>query len=378
MMKNALIVANLAGFASFLLNDMTILQDMGYNVVFAANANKLEWSDTKEKLDEKKINFVQIDFDSKNPFCKQNYIAYKQIKCLLTLKHYDLVHCHTPIAGFVTRLAANQYRKKNMHVIYTTHGFAFTSISSKKSWLFYYSLEKFFSRFCDAIITINQEDYENAKKMHCKKVYCINGVGVDTNKYHNIEINRDSYRKSIGIDKDEILVLSVGELSIRKNHRIIIEALAKVANKENYVYVICGNGINGGTGDELKKLANDTGVKLNMLGFRYDIPEITKCSDIGAIPSTREGLGLAGIQSLAAGVPVVGSDVQGIRDYIRNGENGYLCSPFKSEDFASAIEKLSCQEVRISMREKCYEIAKSFDISTSYAQMNKIYLSLLE
>ena len=65
-----------------------------------------------------------------------------------------------------------------------------------------------------------------------------------------------------------------------------------------------------------------------------DIPEITAISDIGVIPSIREGLGLAGVQSLAAGVPVIGSSVQGIKDYIVDGKDGYLCAPFDDTAFA--------------------------------------------
>ena len=378
-MKNVLIVANLAGFASFLLNDMKTLQEMGYQITFAANSNKLEWSDTKEKLDERGITFIQIDFDSKNPFSKQNLIAYKQIRQLLKLNHYDLIHCHTPIAGLITRLAANKYRRKNTKVIYTTHGFAFTSNSSKKSWFIFYNLEKFGSRFCDAMITINLEDFQNAKRMHCRQVYYIHGVGVDTSKYREVQIDRDAYRKSIGVDEGKVMILSVGELSVRKNHRIIIEAISKLPDKEKFIYVVCGNGINGGTKQLLKELANQNKVNLKLLGFRHDIPEITYCSDVGAIPSLREGLGLAGVQSLAAGVPIVGSDVQGIRDYVQNKGTGYLCAADDANGFASAILKLSqVDEVeKRKMQSQCYEVASQFDTAVSRQEMVQIYKKVL-
>ena len=118
-------------------------------------------------------------------------------------------------------------------------------------------------------------------------------------------------------------MLSVGELSYRKNHQIIIEALSKALLGKKYVYVICGNGVDGGTGEVLRQKAEKSKVRLILLGFRHDIPQIIHCSDVGAIPSVREGLGLARIQSLAAGVPLVGTDVQGIKDYIVDGETEY-------------------------------------------------------
>lgn len=77
----------------------------------------------------------------------------------LKTNKYDLIHCHTPIVGILTRMAARKYRKTGTTVIYTTHGFTFTDKSSKKNWIVYFTAEKLMSRFCDAIITINHEDY---------------------------------------------------------------------------------------------------------------------------------------------------------------------------------------------------------------------------
>lgn len=377
-MKRALIVANLAGFASFLLNDMDTLRNMGYLIDYAANTVVLPWDDTKAELEKRNVQIMQVDFDSKNPFAKKNVHAYQQLKAIVNQGKYDIIHCHTPIAGLLTRLAAKQSRKKGTKVIYTTHGFSFTSRSSLKTKLVYQTIEKIGARFSDAIITINREDYEAAKKMPCKKVHYIHGVGVDTERYENVEINKGDYRKKLGVDDDEILVLSVGELSHRKNHQIIIEALSKAPLGKKYVYVICGNGVDGGTGKELRRKAEESKVRLILLGFRHDIPQIMHCSDVGAIPSVREGLGLAGIQSLAAGVPLVGTDVQGIKDYIINGETGYLCDAFDAEGFLQAIEKLSEQtnDERAKMKKRCVLMSKNFDIEISADEMREIYKSM--
>lgn len=121
MAKNALMVANLAGFASFLIHDIEILIGKGYTVTFAANAYKLEWADTKEKLDRLGVKFIQLNFDSTNPMAKSNFKAYKELKELLKQESFQLIHCHTPIAGIFTRLAARSYRRKGTKVIYTTH-----------------------------------------------------------------------------------------------------------------------------------------------------------------------------------------------------------------------------------------------------------------
>ena len=380
MMKKALIVANLAGFASFLLQDIDTLQGLGYEVSYAANADKLAWEGTKVQLDKRNVAFHQVDFDSKNPFSSENIKAYRQIVKLLKEGQYDLVQCHTPIAGMVVRVAANKYRKKGTKVIYTTHGFAFSGSASGKTKLVYKTCESFCSRFCDAIITINREDFASAKKLHAPKTFYIHGVGVDTAQYRDVLINREEYRANIGVAPDEIMVLSVGELSERKNHRIVIDALSRIKTENKYAYVICGNGINGGTGMQLAQMAQEKNVRLLLLGFRNDIPQITKCSDVGVIPSIREGLGLAGVQSLAAGIPVVGTDVQGIRDYVDPGKTGYLCDAFDAVGFAEAIEKLANAnaEERKRMEQCCYDMAQQFDIQISREEMKAIYKELLQ
>lgn len=380
--KHALIVVNLTGFLCFLWNDIKLLARKGYTVSVAANGKMKDgtWAVEIPKLNQMGIDFYHIDFDTKSPASKQNRSAYKQLKDVLNKTNYDVVHCHTPIAGLITRIATMKYRKKGMKVIYTTHGFTFTDRSDKKTWFVYYNIEKFASMLSDAVITINHEDYNNAKKMFCKKVFCISGVGVDTKRFNNVDIDRDKYRESLGVRKDEIMILSVGELSDRKNHQIIIKAIATLPDKERYVYVICGREVvNSGVKEQLISLGKETGVKLILPGHRLDIPEINRCADIAAIPSLREGLGLAGIEALASGVPVIGSDVQGIREYVIDGYDGYLCNPDSEEEFALAISKLSemKEDEKIRMKNNCHEIAEKFDKSVSNGQMEDIYREIL-
>ena len=70
------------------------------------------------------------------------------------------------------------------------------------------------SRFCDAIITINHEDYNNAKRMHCPNVYVIPSVGLDNKRFADIKINRAEYRVSFGVKPNDHMVV----LAIKINH----------------------------------------------------------------------------------------------------------------------------------------------------------------
>ena len=376
-MKKVLIAANLAGFASFLLSDIDILTEMGYEIHFMANCNVLPWNDTKIELIKRNVKIINVEIDSKNPFKIHNILEFFIIKKILKTENYSLIHCHTPIIGFIVRLAAKGFKNNNCKVIYTSHGFSFNKNSSKKSWFMFHNLEKIASKYCDAIITINNEDYKNALSFNTCKCYLINGVGVDLSKYSsNIKIRKE-YRIKLGIGQDKIVVLSVGELSVRKNHQLIIKAISHLNDKERYIYVICGNGVDDKIKNELVLLSSKLGVNVLLLGFRKDIPEITNCSDIGAIPSLREGLGLAGIQSLACGVPLVGSNVQGIKDYIINNKTGYLFDAFDDIAAARAIKKLSNKHVRDSMKKNCLEMAQKYSIDISRKQRKDIYDEIL-
>lgn len=375
--KYALIAANFIGFFHFLWDDIDMLNSMGYNI-YAIGDNGKNEDYTLKIMAEKNVTFIDAKIDAKSPFTRNNLDYYNKVRKLLKEQHFDLVHCHTPIVGLIVRWAARGYRKRGTKVIYTTHGLAFTHLSSRKEYMVYHSIESFASRFCDAIITINKEDYESAKKLHCPHVFHINGVGVDTKKFASANIDREEYRENLGIAKDKLMVLGIGELSYRKNHIVIVKALAKLNNKEKFVFAICGREMTaGGTGDEIRNLSKEYGINTVFLGFRHDIPEVIKCADIGVMPSIREGLGLSGIEMLSEGIPLVGSDVQGIREYIINGETGYLCNPFDVDAFAKGLEKLSDDKLRQIMSPQCKDIVKMFDTSVSVKQRKDIYNQLL-
>ena len=201
------------------------------------------------------------------------------------------------------------------------------------------------------------------------------GASLDENSGAFCELKANFFR--LILTKAELLVLAVGELSHRKNHQIVVKALAE-ANIPNAVFMICGNAMtSANTKIELEELADKLGVDLRLMGLRDDIPQICNCADIGVMPSTREGLGLSGIEMLAAGLPVVASRVHGIVDYIVDGEDGYLCAPDDEHAFAQAIIKLKNEEKRKSMANKCISIARKFDKVYSYKKMRDIYEELL-
>ena len=177
MKKKVLFVAHMdSHIANFHLPYLKWFQDHGYETHVASNSLEK----TKEILycDYKH----QINFN-RSPFSFSNLKVYKSFKKLIKQHDFELVHAHTPMGGLFARLG---FRKTNVPVIYTAHGFHFVKGGSKLSWLIYYPIEKFLSRYTSEIITINEEDYEIASKKfskRCKYSY-VPGVGVDLSRYY--------------------------------------------------------------------------------------------------------------------------------------------------------------------------------------------------
>lgn len=352
------------------MNDIKILQELGYEVIVAAN-----YEGYNGKLDDKNVKMLDIRF-TRSPLTLQNIKAFKKLNKYVKENKIDLIHCHTPVGGVMGRIIGKL--NKVQTVIYTAHGFHFFDGAPKLNWVIYYPIEKFLSRYTDILITINQEDYNRAKnKFYAKKVEYIPGVGVDVEKIENTRVNKEQKRKELGIEKDSMVLLSVGELSSRKNHITPIRTLAEIDNK-NIIYLIAGVGpLENYLKEEVKKLNLEKQVKF--LGFRKDVYELCKVADIYIFPSKREGLGIAGLEGMAAGLPLVSANINGIKDYTENGKTGYCVDRFSINDFKNAIEKLAYNKnLRQRIGNYNEQVVKKFDIKNTEKIMKKIYLSIVQ
>ena len=148
--------------------------------------------------------------------------------------------------------------------------------------------------------------------------------------------------------------MSVGELNKNKNHKTIIQAVSLLRD-DHIKYVICGKGV---LQNQLEETAEKYGISRQVffLGYRKDVVDICSQSDVFAFPSYREGLGLAPLEAMYVGLPIVASDIRGVKDYVINGKTGFLCYPGDSKAFAQAILKLkNDKELRRAIGQNNYE-----------------------
>ena len=303
------------------------------------------------------------------PFSKTNIKAYKQLKKLIQENNYEIIHCHTPVSGVLTRFAAR--KNKNTTVIYTAHGFHFFKGAPLLNWLIYYPVERFCARYTDKLITINKEDYGRAKQFKLRKngkVYYVPGVGINLEKIQNLKVDIKQKKKELGISKNIPILLSVGELNKNKNHEAVLQALSKLKEK-NFIYLICGRGV---LKEYLERKIQELHLenKAKLLGYRSDVIKILKTADLFIFPSKREGLPVSVIEAMAAGLPVIASNVRGNRDLIAK-EN--LFEPDNINEITSLIEKRLDDMKKNGLRKETYTNLEQYSLKNVLKQMMEIY-----
>lgn len=342
------------------------LIDLGNVVDIATNESEFEVDDCYREWG---CNIYPIDC-SRSPLKISNLKAIKQIKKIVTDGKYDIVHCHTPIAAACTRFACIKARKKGTRVFYTAHGFHFYKGAPIKNWLLFYPIEKICSYFTDVLITINKEDYALAKrKLKAQKIEYIPGVGVNAQKINDIVIGKHAKRAELGIPDESFVILSVGELNENKNHKIIIDTIDLLKSRDVH-YCIVGQ---GHLKEYLLSYIDNKNLKNNvhLFGYRQDVFEFYKMSDLYVLPSVREGLNVSVIEAMTMGLPCVLSKIRGNTDLIKHNEGGFLCETVN--DYLSAINKI---KNNLKMRNEFSQINKKKSCLYEQSNINKRIVEL--
>lgn len=318
------------------------------------------------------FNFNMIEIDMKRkPINLTNYKAYKAIKKLYKQNKYDLIYCQQPTGGFLGRFVGKKY---HIPVIYTAHGFFFFKGNSKLKNLIFKSAEKYMARYTDILITMNDEDFEASAKWKANEKYKINGIGLDLAKYSEEKFDKESFRKQLGIDENEKVLLSVSEFIPRKNYKTMLECVAQISKKRrDFKYILCGTGAELENMKSLTKELNIQDLTL-FLGYRKDIDKIMQVSDIFYHQSFHEGLTMGIIEAMHFALPVVSSNVRGNKDLIADEKGGFLTEPLDMASQIEAIEKLMddkdlCQKMGSYNKEK----SENYSLETVKKQLKNIY-----
>ncbi len=389
MNKRALLVANSASMIDhFNRDNIAILKSLNYEITVAADfhhgnsSTKERINEFKSELLEQEIEVLPLSIPRSLAHIPEMFKSISRLKKHIAEHPYEIIHTQTPFGGVVGRLAAKKARKQNKtKVIYFVHGFHFFKGASAKNHIIYYNIEKYLSHYTDCLITLNHEDYAAAcNKFRHPDVRYVPGIGVDTDMIHNIQVDKTAKCLSLGIPTDKKIILTVAELIPRKNLEGAIRAFSQMKNQDS-ILVICGK---GHLAEQLKELSQDLDIadRVFFPGYRTDILEIYHIADIFLFTSYQEGLPVSVMQAMAAGLPVIASDIRGNRDLLGSGEDtqssDYLIDVKDTTAFTNKLDYLlEKPEIRASLgSENTKRCRDNFDISIVHKEMLAIYKEL--
>lgn len=370
-MKKILFVARLAEhIRHFHIPYIDWLKSMGYQVdLITCGDEEIENIDKHYK--------VPMD---RSPIKLKNVKAYYQMKNIVDHGEYDLIHCHMPLTGMLTRFAARKARSNGTKVIYTAHGFHFFKGASLINWLIYYPAEKIASYFTDDMITINQEDYNFSEKyLNSKNNTLVNGVGIDSSKFKLPESDEKvQLRVKHSISKDSFVLIYVAELSHRKHQDMLIE-VARLLKPHipKLQILLVGRGVKHQ--EYLAMIESyDLQDTVKLLGYRSDVEELMMLSDLAVSTSRQEGLPVNIMEAMGTGLPAVVTNCRGNRDLITHLENGVVVDMDDVESMAVAVQRLyEDRNLRIEMGNSGHGKIAAYSMDTVLKQMKTVYLTHL-
>ena len=204
-------------------------------------------------------------------------------------------------------------------------------------------------------------------KRNGKLVY-VPGVGIHVDEIARDTISPQEKRKQLGLSEENIVYITVGELIPRKNQSLLINAFMK-ADIPNAMLVICGKGQEK---NNLERQINENGLsdKVVLLGQRSDIYELLHCSDVFLFPSKQEGLPIALMEAMAAGLPCIASNIRGNSDLLGK-EYPFLLNPNDEENWKCAMREI------LSMRKEMAKLSqksiKKYDFENATKAIKDIY-----
>lgn len=270
-----------------------------------------------------------IPFD-RAPFSLQNILVLIKLTKLIRSQKFDVIHCHTPTASVITRIAYILSFRWKSFVFYTAHGFYFYKGSNLKNWVVFFPIELTMALVTDCIITMNDEDwrYISSPLFRCKNKYNIDGIGVNPDRLSHYEDQESTrlLRKELEISSQEIVFIYIAEFNKRKNHAYIFDSIHQLVKQGYSGFKVL---FAGGYSTEKRKceeyaIQNGFIDQVRFLGYRNDIGKLISMADVGITSSRTEGLPIGVLEVIYSKKPILASRIRGHKEIVKDGENGYL------------------------------------------------------
>ncbi|MFN3966196.1 MAG: glycosyltransferase family 4 protein [Endomicrobiia bacterium] len=332
-----------------------------------------------KNLKDTKLYFLKSLIREINPL--SDILALIALTKILRKEKPDIVHTHSSKAGILGRWAS-KFSGVPI-IIHTFHGFGFNDYQKWFTKNFFILLEKLTAKITNKLIAVSKENIKTALKykIGTKDKYILIRSGIKLSFYKNLKIDINQKKSELGLPKNSKIITTIGPFKPQKNLTDFIE-MAKIV--VNYSLTYSPFFLIIGDGEQRKELGlkiKDLNLteKILLPGWRKDIPELLAITDIFVMTSLWEGLPRAVVEAMVSCKPVVAYSVDGIKDIIVDGKNGFLAKP---KDVRTLSEKVIMLLRDEDLAKKLGEtgrnsIDESFDIDFMVTQQEKLYQELL-
>jgi len=298
----------------------------------------------------------------------KDILALFFIYCFIKDNNIDIVHTHSSKAGILGRLAAKAAGVKN--IIHTVHGWSFHDYQGGIAHYFYLFLEKLCASFSRIIIVVSQCDKRLAlqKAVGRQDKYKLIRYGINYEEFKNSRETSQA-RKEFGLSETDLIIGMTACFKPQKSPLDFIK-LAGAIKKDfsNAKFILIGDGI---LRKKVCALINklNLGEEIILTGWRNDIASILSCLDVFVLTSLWEGMPIAVLEAMAAGLPVVATDTGGISEVVLRGKTGYLVKPRDIEALQERLKELLMQPY---LRKEFAKLAISTLGSNEYSLNNML------
>lgn len=296
---------------------------------------------------------------------KSYYNPFYIFKIIPFLKRYDVVHVHLFPAQYFTVLAKVLSFSKTK-LVFTEHNTENTRLNNPKfKWI-----EKWIYKYYKKIICITPEVKNNLKEkltLEDEKLVVIqNGVNIS-----NIEVSLIADRNKFGLSGSDKLLIMVAGFRMQKDQDTVIKTLKELP--QEYKLLLVGDGERR---KDLVNLINQLNLqeRVLVLGNRPDVYSLLKMADIAILSSHWEGFGLAAVEAMACGTPVIASNVHGLAQVVDSG--GLLFEKGNVEDLKLKILKLNNNIYYKEVSERGISKSKQFEIGIMVEKILNLYTEL--
>ncbi|MBF0330315.1 MAG: glycosyltransferase family 4 protein [Candidatus Omnitrophica bacterium] len=336
------------------------------------------------------LDLVKLNIDQRNISCRfvdelvRNIDPWKDLCAFVRLRRfirdgkYDIVHTHSSKAGILGRWAAHFAGVKK--IVHTPHGHIFYGYFSKIVTLVFLGVERATARITTKLIALTPKGVEEhlALRVGRKEQWVAIPSGIDTDAFKLSMASRLAYRQLLGLGDQDIVLVCAARLEPIKNHRMLIDMLARLAQDHPTIKLVCLG--DGADREALVRHAAqcDVASRVVFTGFRQDVASIYSACDIFVMASLNEGMGRSVLEAMAVGLPVAVSNVGGLPAIVTDGVEGLLVSPADLDGWIRAVGSLITDpalRLRLSRAAK-KRVNEQYSIVRMVKEIEEVYAGL--